>query len=182
VRLSRAIWGRGSGGTRANSVLADASVLQVVVGRVVGRRRIVSTADLVLLGRPGAQVDLPASFRAKRSKAVFGCPADFLAACRAFDNGDHTFQQSSLMGLEHCRAEGSRAAAMAVRSEVPGKTHLKKPGYQRLQSVRWNGTSTSTALGRMSPSCTVKRTHSMYLLALASGMTRNSGATRICIN
>ena len=52
-------------------------------------------ADLVLLGRPGAEIDLLAAVRAKRAEAVFRDPADILAAGRAFDDGGHSVRALS---------------------------------------------------------------------------------------
>src|SRR5215469_2270839 len=56
---------------------------------VVRGRIFLVTADPVLFGGPGAEVDLFAAFGAERAKAVFRHPADILAAGGTFDDGCH---------------------------------------------------------------------------------------------
>ncbi len=103
------------------------SVIIAILGRIDGGNR-------VFFFGPRAQIDLFASFGAKRTELVFFLPFDLAAAGRAIDKSGHDVT------------------------------------IQKLQRVRSNGTSPSKVFGFILPSCEVKRTQSMYLLADISGM------------
>lgn len=62
--------------------------------RFVRRRFFIRAADLVLLGSPGAEVDLLAALGTEWAEAVFRCPADVLSAGWAFDDSGHTVRRS----------------------------------------------------------------------------------------
>ncbi|ABE32434.1 hypothetical protein Bxe_A0499 [Paraburkholderia xenovorans LB400] len=61
--------------------------------RLVRRRFLLGSTDLILLSGPGAEIDLLAAVGAEGTEAVFRCPADVLSASRAFDDSRHTVRQ-----------------------------------------------------------------------------------------
>src|SRR5690606_29202026 len=87
---------------------------------------------------------------------------------RCEQNGRYWFASVHSTFAEHV-GQLTIVAIAALRNPLLRRA-LDRKFDQKLHSVSSNGTSVSIGLGFMSPSCSVKRTHSRYLLAEISGI------------